>query len=103
MGRRGHTWAHLGTNQGNTNELHGMLLRRSQQFRRPDLGYAEGSNPSATAKAVLTFTQLEEISKFAAGAQGRRWLDTGDCWFAAARVSHRRGEFTPLRSGRRAP
>jgi len=40
-----------GTNQGNLSESHKMLFRRSQPFRRSDLGHAEGSNPSATAKA----------------------------------------------------
>ncbi len=48
-GAVGTFWAHLGTNQSNLSESHRMLFRRSQPFRRPDLRYVEGSNPSATA------------------------------------------------------
>ena len=38
-------WAHLGTNQRNLSELQIMSFRRSQVFRRSDLGHAEDSNP----------------------------------------------------------
>jgi hypothetical protein len=54
-------WAHLGTNQGNQIESHWMLFRRSQPFRCPDLGHAEGSNPSATAMSRTLSMQVDGV------------------------------------------